>query len=318
MEEGEGISVAQVEVKEQEPNLVKIGWSKEDNRTEQEKKEGIPRFNNEGFLSVELDKKAFVDLLKEEGLTPQQINALQITFKAARLTDVDLGGAFVGGKTTGPEIELFTTLPLLVNKEETPPEIVKSRFSQYHVILPEEEILDSLLHELKHYVQYTRGIAIPHSWAVKSKEEHDNLPTEKEAIEFSSTKAKEFRGKFRVYDESEHFKAISEVVFDGSYVTAAKEIDLDNAMVARFIEDSVENSLAYDYFDTSEQMLRQERIGSDQLPQFVERGRRLVDNRAISAFELDVVLSKLAEKLSVAGDHLGAEVVKSGEIYGNV
>lgn len=65
-------SQAEVEGKpEQETALVKIGWSKEDNRTEQEKAKGMPRFNNEGFLAIELDRQAVVDLLRSDGLTQQ-------------------------------------------------------------------------------------------------------------------------------------------------------------------------------------------------------------------------------------------------------
>lgn len=300
------------------PALTKIGWSKEDNRTEQAKAGGMPQFNNEGFLALELDRQAVVDLLRSEGLTQQQINALSITFKAARLVDVDIGGAFMGGKTTGPEVEIFTSIPLRVNNEETPPEIVKSRFVQYHVAFPQREVVDNLLHELRHYVQYIQGVSMPHSWAVRSQEEHDRLPTEQEAIEFATTHTEEFMGKLRVFDEGGHFKPIREVVPEGLYITKPKEIDLDNAMVAKFMEDTAENSAAYDYFDKYEKMLDLPKIGNAQLAEFVERGRRLVDSEAIAAAELDIILSKLSDKLRVAGDSLGVEAVESGMFSGSV
>lgn len=300
------------------PTLAKIGWSKEDNRTEQEIAEGMPRFNNEGFLVIELDRQAIVDLLRNEGLTRQQINALSVTFKAARLVDVDIGGAFIGGKAAGPEVEIFTSIPLRVNNEETPPEIVKSRFAQYHAAFPQREVVDNLLHELRHYVQYTQGVSMPHSWAVKSQEEHDRLPTEQEAIEFATAHIEEFMDKLRVSDEGGYFKPIREVVPEGLYVTGPRRIKIDEAMVAKFIEDTVENTAAYDYFDKYEGMLATPNIGNAQLVEFVERGRRLVDSEAIAAAELDIILSKLSDKLKVAGDSLGVEVVESGMLSGSV
>lgn len=299
-------------------NLVKIGWSKEDNRTEREIAEGMPRFNNEGFLAIELDRQAIVDLLRNEGLTHQQISALSVTFKAARLVDVDIGGDFIGGKTVGPEIEILTSIPLKLHKEETPPEIVKSRFVQYHVAFPQREVVDSLLHELKHYVQYVRGVNMPNSWAVRSQEEHDNLPTEREAIEFATAHTEEFMDKLRVSDEGGHFKPIREVVPEELYVTAPRRIKIDETLVARFIEDTVENNAAYEYFDTYEGMLSEPRIGNAKLAEFVEEGQRLVESRAIAAAELDIILFRLSDKLRVAGDNLGAEAVESGILVGSV
>lgn len=316
-------SQAEVEGKPQQetavpvPTLAKIGWSKEDNRTEQDKAGGMPRFNNEGFLALELDRQAVVDLLRSEGLTQQQVNALSVTFKAARLVDVDIGGAFIGGKEVGPEVEIFTSIPLRVNNEETPPEIVKSRFAQYHAAFPQREVVDNLLHELKHYVQYTQGVSMPHSWAVKSQEEHDRLPTEQEAIEFATAHIEEFMDKLRISDEGGHFKPIREVVPEGLYVTAPRSIKIDEALVARFIEDTTENNAAYNYFDKYEGMLAAPKIGNAQLAEFVERGRRLVESGAMAAAELDIILSKLSDKLRVAGDSLGAEAVESGILAGS-
>lgn len=300
------------------PTLAKIGWSKEDNRTEQERAGGMPRFNNEGFLAIELDRQAVVDLLRNEGLTQQQINALSVTFKAARLVDVDIGGAFMGGKATGPEVEIFTSVPLQVNNEETPPEIVKSRFAQYHVAFPQREVVDNLLHEIRHYVQYTQGVSMPHSWAVRSQEEHDRLPTEQEAIEFATAHTEEFMDKMKVSDEGGHFKPIREIVPEGLYVTVPRSIKIDEALVARFIEDTIENTAAYDYFNKYEGMLAAPKIGNAQLAEFVEIGRRLVDSEAIAAAELDIILSKLSDKLRVAGDSLGAEAAESGMFSGSV
>lgn len=205
-----------------------------------------------------------------------------------------------------------------MNKEETPLELVKSRFAQYHVAFPQREVVDNLLHELRHYVQYTQGVSMPHSWAVKSQEEHDRLPTEQEAIEFATANTEEFMDRMKVSDEDGHFKPIREVVTEGLYVTAPRRIKIDEAMVAKFIEDTAENTAAYDYFDKYEEMLAAPKIGNAQLAEFVERGRRLVESEAIAAAELDIILSKLSDKLRVAGDSLGAEAAESGILSGSV
>lgn len=217
----------------QSDSFVRIGSGKDDARTEEEKTAGTPLIRNEGLLGVELDVQSLADLLREQGLNSKQISDFSLTFSAARLADADRSGAYIGGLHKGNEVVVFTSVPVKIHPEEVVPAITKSRFVVYQSAFSKEEVVDSLLHEIKHYVQYVQGVAMPNSWTAESKEAHDQLPTETEAIEFANKLAPVFLNKFNLTDEGGHFKPAAVVLpktAASMYVTGL----VNEAMVALF------------------------------------------------------------------------------------
>lgn len=278
--------------------LARIGYSKDDLRTEEEKTAGAPLIRNDGLLGVELDLHSLGNLLREQGLNSKQISELNLTFSAAQFTDVDASGAYIGGLHKGNELVVFTSVPVKIHPEEVAPVITKSRFTVYQSAFSKEEVIDSLLHEIKHYVQYTQGVAMPNSWAAESKEVHDQLPTEKEAIEFAKRLVPTFLDKFRLSDEGGHFKPATAVLPKSSmYVTGL----VNEAMVARFTADSLEAKLAHEFIGSFEGMMKQAKpLSGQEAAHFIKQGQELVTMKALAAYEFGFMLDNLPVLQKVA------------------
>lgn len=287
-----------IEIGEQATSrLTAIRYSKDDHRTPEQKQKGIPWFNNEGLLDIELDTDAVVGLLQTEGLTPQQSSDLKVTFTARRFQDVDLSGSPIGGLHKGNEIVVFTSTPVIVHSKETPPALVKDRFVTFHSAYPVSEVLDSTLHELKHFVQFKKGIDMPNSWAAETMEVHDQLSTEKEAIEFAGSHTKEFKDKLGVKDKQGVFRKVDEVIKvlpeKETYVTGLVNED----MVARFYDDSPESNRAYEYIHEFETLISGQQLIPASVTQLISLGQGLVKEGVISEYELGYMLGRIKERV---------------------
>lgn len=224
---------------------------------------------------------------------------MEITFKAARVADVDYTGSTIGGIAYGNKIDIFTSLAMIPRVTEERPEIEKHRYEQFHGVLPEKTVTNGLLHEMKHYAQRCKGIAMPNSWAAQTMVEHDELPTEREAIEFASQHQAEFEAKLRLEDEDKRFKPLTEWVQgqqDPTYVDVPPFVD--TTRVLRTIEDGPESSYSNEYLTGYESLLTQSsRLTHDQLLAFSQRGRELVDLRVFSVYEYNQLMKDFRERL---------------------
>lgn len=276
--------------------LATIGYSKDDPRTPEQKEKGTPWFSNEGLLSIELDTDAVVDLLITEGLSPQQISDLKVTFAARRFPNTDLSGAPIGGLHKGNEVVVFTSAPVIAHSEETPPALVKDRFVTFHSAHPAGEVVDTTLHELKHFVQSKIGTDMPNSWAAETMQAHDNLPTEREAIEFARDRTLEFRDKIKVSDRQGIFKRAEEIVpilssRGETYVTGL----VNEEMVAKLYDDSPESNDAYEYISRFENLISGQGFDSSLVAQFIDTGQELVSKGFISEYELGYMLDRIKD-----------------------
>lgn len=273
------------------PKLTKISYSNEDPRTEEERSAGIPWFNNEGMLGVQLDRDWVIGLLKDEGLSAKEISDLKATFTARRLVDVDLYGSPIGGIHKGNEIVVYTSVPVVTHKDLTPPELVENRFQLFQSANLPEEIADTLAHELKHFVQFKQGVDMPNSWAAESMEVHANLPTEKEAIEFANKHKIELASRVKLTDEQGIFKKATEIIpqtADNKYATGL----VNEEMVARFYDDSLEADESFGFINEFNKLIRG---GSSTatLPEFVTTGQELVKRKVLSEYEFGYMLDRL-------------------------
>lgn len=278
--------------------LTTVGYSKDDLRTPEQKEKGTPWFSNEGLLNIELDTGAVVDLLKAEGLTPQQVSDLKVIFAARRFPDVDLSGSPIGGLHKGNEVVVFTSSPVIVHNEETPPVLVKDRFVTFHSAHPAAEVVDATLHELKHFVQFKKGTDMPNSWAAETMQAHDNLPTEREAIEFAKDRTPAFIDKIEVSDKQGIFKRAEEVIpvsssREETYVTGL----VNGEMVAKLYDDSPESNDAYEYIRRFEALISGQGSDSSSIARFIGTGQALVSRRVISEYELGYMLDRVKERV---------------------
>lgn len=289
-----------VEIDTKEDNLSRLPYGDQDIRTEEEIQAGMPKFINNGLLAVDLDRQAVADLLKGEGLTPLQISQIRVEFSAAWITDVDYSGNKKLGYSVDNSVVVFTTVPFELHEGVKPPEPGQVRIGAFHQAIPAEEVIDTMLHELKHQVQGFKGIWVPASWAAKSREEHDELPTEQEAIAFAASKTPEFIDKLKLTDVGEHFKPVSEFVGgrENVYTTGL----ISSAKVTHFFNDSLDNEQTNEFLRKFNVQISEGGMNNRDLETMFNSGRQLVNQKAISVYEYNFLVEKVIDKFLKEGN----------------
>jgi hypothetical protein len=241
-----------------------------------EKEPGKINFIDRGFLEVSVDNNAISEVLLKHGLSPEQISNLKVIFRPGYYQDRDFHGGVIGGLAEGNTAEVYTSLA-----------IDTSRTIQEHIPIREEELLNSLFHEIMHYIQRSRGDSMSDTFATKSQEEHDLDPQEKEAIQFAEKMVKEMKGVLKI----KHFMP-KNVFKDPERKTGILNRNIDKIYDAgeKIHFADTDNHVLY-FFKKIDKFLASR--DADAIREELKRGRDLVEKKKLGIFEYNTLLEKL-------------------------
>jgi hypothetical protein len=267
------------ELRDRKPNFIRVTSS--DQRTEQEKTEGAVLFRDLGYMDIRLDPRAFSQLLRENGLTPEQISRLEVTFRAGSSADRDFHGGIIGGWNQGNQIEIYTTLP-----------VTDDRVTIYSVPIRSEALADSLLHEMRHYIQEQTGMGSHETFMATAKEQHAD-PLEQDARKFEVHHRQKAMTWFELSETPGFEDNLGEERVVGRLARCGEYYNLDRRLTL-FDPD---NTVLYLEEEIERDIIRHEkgvRVDRDYLGWLVGKARLLVEERKLGFSEYNGIFEKLA------------------------
>lgn len=137
---------------------------------------------NSGVVDVLLDQRALQIILKICGLTePKDIEDLKITLRTPVLAHRDFYGRPTGGALIDTSIEAYTSAP--DNYLSSPSADILTSTRQAIVPWTEDTVINTIVHELRHFIQKKTGMYQNIEGSFPA-EEHDDLNFEQDANTF--------------------------------------------------------------------------------------------------------------------------------------
>lgn len=272
----------------EKPSFVRIIST--DQRTEKEIAEGAVLFRNLGLLDVEVDTQAFNKLLRKNGLTPEQISNLEITFRVGTAADRNFHGGIIGGWHSGNEIELYTTLA--ANQERT-----------YITYIPikKEALVDFLLHESRHYVQEQTGMGTTNTFMAQTAKEVEEDPLEQDANRFAREYLKEAMGWINLKEVLDFEDNTGKDRVVGNLAPFGKFYNLDRRLLAI----DPDNPVMYLEQEIERVVIKRDKkvpLTTPYLEGLFAKARRLVESRKLGMAEYNGILDSLARHFKEKGE----------------
>lgn len=272
-----------------------------DSRTKEQLDRGTICVTNEGLLGVQLDADYFSGLLRQAGLTREQINETNIKFRRGRYADRNLYGELIGGYQFGNNIEVYTSLP-------TGGDWVHST----QIPIRPEALNESVLHEVGHRIQEAQGRGNAGTMG-KGGQDVEQHPLEIEADEFARAHLEEAKSHIGLEEipglEFKDNTGPKRVV--GDLAGAGKYYDLDRALQ---ITDT--DHPAVFYIDQVQRLVNKGEL-AQKADVVVAKGKELVEKGFLGYAEYNGLVGDLAEAMSKDGKEETAKALLSSQYKGN-
>lgn len=270
-----------------------------------------PHIENRGLFDIQIDRKAIDTILLACGVPVDSLHKINLEFRAASLADRNLWGQVVAGLRMDDNqghqlIEIYTSLPhTITNTQDTAANLENTRLT--HFAFTKEQIVISLLEELRHAVQFELKLFDlgEGSFDAQSVADLRKIDYEKDAEQFTQALKKNLLPFVAI--KKYEIEGVSEMYVSGSEVKnefpQTLQDYLDASMVAKVRETDPPGLYL------SQSISRVDALKETDVHQLINRIGMTLESKKIGFVEARWLYQQLHDRLTSVGELIQSRIV---------